>query len=57
METKCKCKNVKGKVCGEESSSGYGCTLRKGHKGKHIACGCTHHRIVVWDRKKKGGTK
>ncbi len=24
------------------------CTRKVGHKGKHVACGSTRHRIAVW---------
>lgn len=29
------------------------CTLKKGHKGKHIACGSITHNIAIWGDKKQ----
>lgn len=32
---------------------GYSCTLARGHKGPHIACGETTHDIRSWPKRKR----
>lgn len=34
-----------------DSPEGYQCTLSKGHKGKHIACGIDIHNYAIWEDK------
>jgi len=31
-----------------EPTEEYGCTLKKGHKGPHIACGIGKHNYATW---------
>ena len=38
-----------GKAEGGDVIPYYHCTLPKGHKGKHIACGSMFHGYVEWD--------
>jgi len=34
--------------CPEVTKRGYKCTRKKGHDGKHVACGGLQHRIEEW---------
>ncbi len=31
-------------------AQGVACTLPKGHRGKHVACGTSEHRLRVWKK-------
>ncbi len=45
---KCECEDV-GKCCCVKHKSGFLCTRRKGHKGKHSAHGYEEHDVEVWE--------
>ena len=34
--------------CKTHSTAGHVCTLPKGHKGNHVACGSHKHNIISW---------
>lgn len=40
-------------TCSQTTSDGqFICTLKRGHRGNHVACGCTIHNITSWANKK-----
>ncbi len=51
----CECRQSGWTSCGALyirgcASTGVMCTRKIGHKGKHVACGTSEHRIEVWRR-------
>ncbi len=53
-----KCNGINCKIpvkdrCGEYSKNQFVCTLKRGHKGQHAACGVHDHNYHIWDQAKK----
>jgi len=49
MATKCYyCRDYDNNHRGCDEFNEYSCTRDKGHKGKHVACGISTHRLIIW---------
>ena len=38
-------------TCSEKNKDGFYCTREKDHKGNHVACGASRHKIAVWRKR------